>query len=131
IIREWFDRVKTAGLNPPRYSKIIYIVHRRTVFNPYISITQVDVGATKAVIYCHMYVQPNIAIWRGLTNVLFGKEIISLERLRDYDDGIGTGEPNMMDNGFELKTYNQASEEQRRHFWAAMLDLTYVDVGKE
>jgi hypothetical protein len=116
IVREWFTRVKAIGFNPPRYSKIIYIhIHFRTM-DPTIATTHITYGENRDMIFCRF---DRIAVWRGLTSVLFGKEIEPIPKEAE----LPALEDALMYNGFLLQKYYDADEGKKRQYWLEMLDL--------
>lgn len=130
IVREWFDRVKAAGINPPRYSKMIFIQpdDRTAAYQDYRTApTRVSFDhETRVVIYAY---RNRISIWRGLTHVLLGKGIDPIPDPKDYYDGeIPLGPDELMYNGFLYENYDTASEKEKDSYWGGMLDLYRVDL---
>ncbi len=130
IVREWFDRVKAAGINPPRYSKMTFIqLYDRTSAyrDPNTAPTNVFFNhGTRVVISAY---RNRISIWRGLTHVLLGKGIEPIPDPKNYYSGeIPPGPNEVMYNGFLFENYDTASETQKDNYWAGMLDLYRVDL---
>lgn len=127
-VKEWFKRVKAAGINPPRYSRIIYIkLSERTssLIDYRIAPTRFpDQDNTKVVIIA--YRDNGVSVWRGLTHVLLDKEIIPMPHLKSLGTDEIPPEPDeLMYNGFVLEHYDTASAKKQDSYWSQMLDLHY------
>lgn len=115
-IREWYRRAREAGFMPQKPNIVIVLLgmDRQRPAAGEFGTTYVSKDGDRHRLQCWDAPYPNVSIWRGLSNILLGKQIIEIQQLGE--EGLDI----MMYQGFPASNYDEASLAKKKEYWADM-----------